>query len=306
MTANISSPAPPYLFGASRRRSDDLVLRTVPEFFGDYDEAFLGSGARALVMMRHHSDAGYRLHSASSELLAVWRALPGAVDEIAARVLEHAARHARSHFDEVRRSVEISDAERAARFIYLCGTAQGSGLANTADDFATARYGRDTVAFDEANVRAVGGLLADRDVRVDARPLFDQLADVREDDYVFLEPPGSGGLLPGSEVSTQRELKSYIGTVTARGAFLLYSEHPSTDGYGGTSARSVPAGGAAAGGAAAGGAAAGGATGSVPAASALSALAHSDGEPLWANGLLVRALRSGGGVSTGGGDNRYR
>ncbi|MCU1478028.1 MAG: hypothetical protein JWQ64_2721 [Subtercola sp.] len=301
---------PPYLFGASRRRPASQVLQTVPEHFGDYHEPYLGGGARAIAVMQSHPDAIYQLHSASAELGAVWRALPAAIDDIVARVLEHVALHSRSHFDEVRRQalsgdagsgeagsgdagsgdvgsgdagsgdvgsgdVGSGDADRAARFIYLCGSAQGGGAAGAADDFATAQFGRDTVAFDESNLRALAALLADRDVRVDARPLFDQIAVIREVDFVFLDAPTTERPpLTAVRAAGLRELKSFVSTVTARGAFVLLAGHPSDDEVGGAATWNGVV--------------------------RLDELAHRDGrghgdgggEVFWANSLLVRALNA--------------
>jgi site-specific DNA-adenine methylase len=240
----VSLIGPPYLFGASRRRPAAVVLQTVPERFGDYHESFLGGGARAIVVMQSHPDATYHLHGVSPALVAVWRALPVAVDEVVERVLEHVAGHSRAHFDEVRRQAGAGEAERAARFIYLSGSARGGGQAGAADDFASAQFGRDTVAFDEANVRALAALLGDRDVRVDARPLFDQLSAIREDDFVFLDPPSTheehaagqpaaGAPPAGGPAAKLRELRSFVATVTARGAFLLLAENRSAGDIGG-------------------------------------------------------------------------
>ncbi|MCU1480864.1 MAG: putative adenine-specific methyltransferase [Subtercola sp.] len=258
--------SPPYLYGRGRRRPADVLLRSIPSWFGSYVEPFLGGGARAIAVLERFPDTTVRLNSLSAEQLLVWAVLRNDVETLIDLVAEHADRHSARHFDAVRRwggegaLTAKSDAERAARFVYLSGTAAGNALAGSLDDFAGATLARDTVAFDSANLRALSRLLGARDVRLDARPLFDLLPVIREDDVVSLEPPAG---------AATRELRSFVGSVTAKGAFLLLGGPRGLGGPGGPD-DDAPA--------------------SWP---GLTRVAGDPGDPpQWLNGALARALRS--------------
>ncbi|UFS59692.1 hypothetical protein [Subtercola endophyticus] len=295
--------SPPYLYARGRRRPPDVLLRSIPPWFGSYVEPFLGGGARAIAVMQRFTDTTVRLNSQSAEQLLVWAELQNESETLIDLVEEHAARHDSRHFDEVRRwgsdgtLAAKSDAERAARFVYLSGTAAGNALAGAVDDFADATLARDTVAFDPVNLRALSRLLVGRDVRLDARPLFDLLPVIHEDDVVSLEPPAG---------ASPRELRSFVGSVTAKGAFLLLSGPGGSGRSGGAGA----GGGGGSGGAGAGGGrCSGGAGAGVPGSTRGSApwfdsdapaswpgLTRVDGAPgdppEWLNGALSRALRA--------------
>ncbi|MEF2976676.1 DNA adenine methylase [Subtercola sp. YIM 133946] len=298
--------APPYLYGSGRRRPPALLAQAVPARFGSYIEPFLGSGARAIAVMQQHPGASFVLNSSNPDLLAVWDALLTDPGRLIGLVAGLAAGHDRRQFDGqrlagLREQQPLPAMDRAARFVYLSGTAEGNGLAGAADDFASARFARDTVAFDAANLRALGRLLAGRDVRLSGRQPFDLLPQIHEDDIVFVDPPypvaaagepgqagqprvpgeprppgeplGSaaapppgeprGSAAPRGAAPTPREVKSFVAAVTAKGAAVLLAGHPVDETPAGASGWST-----------------------------LSRLPTDDGAPLWANSLLHRALRA--------------
>ncbi|WP_172582338.1 DNA adenine methylase [Subtercola boreus] len=222
---------PPYLHPGGTRRLADFALECVPEYFGDYYEPFLGGGALAIALMERNPGRTFRLSSDDSELVITWQVLQSDVGRLVRLVGEHRERHDHVHRAAVEAQADpesaggssgstessravgaarsLSPVERAARFVYLRGSA-----------------GRDTVAFDEVNLRGVARLLQNRDVTVRERHFYDIVAEVREEDLVYFDPPFAGAG-PGFD----RETRSLANTLTARGAYLLAPE-PSAPGTG--------------------------------------------------------------------------
>ncbi|RFA11418.1 hypothetical protein B7R21_13250 [Subtercola boreus] len=259
----------------------DFALECVPEYFGEYYEPFLGGGAVAIALMERKPGTTFRLSSDHSELVITWQILQSDVGRLVQLVAQHRDRHDHVHRAAVVAQADpesaggsagsagspgspgsagsagslanlgalasLSPVERAARFVYLRGSA-----------------GRDTVAFDEANLRGVSRLLMNRDVTIRERHFYDIVAEVREEDLVFFDPPFAGaGSGTGSEFV--RETRSLADTLTARGAYLLAPEPAAPE-------EGAPA---------------------VYAGWKTMAVAadRGDGDRLWANGTLDRVLR---------------
>ncbi|RFA09902.1 hypothetical protein B7R54_12330 [Subtercola boreus] len=252
--------APPYLYPGGTRRLADFALDIVPEYFGAYHEPFLGGGAVAIGLMEQNPDTSFRLSSDDSELVLTWQVLQTDSDRLVRMIAQHRDRHDRAHRAAVEAQADpeagggnsgslgplssLSPVERAARFVYLRGSA-----------------GRDAVAFDEANLRGVGRLLQNRDVTVTEQHFFSIVAEVREEDLVYFDPPFAGA---GPEFV--RETRSLVSTLTARGAYLLA---PQPVAAGGADAPAIYAG------------------------WTMMAVAadRGDGDVLWANGTLDRVRR---------------
>ncbi|MGA1837210.1 hypothetical protein VD659_09795 [Herbiconiux sp. 11R-BC] len=241
----------PYLDTAHNRRLAESVAAAVPAVMADYAEPFLDGGAVALRMMHEHPGAVFSLSSPNAEVIATWEAARADVEGVIDAVGRLAAAHSPSAFAALRDQdpdavSRLPIAERAARFVYLRGTAQPHPLGGPLQEFSGARYGRETVAFDEAKLREFGRLLGEREVRLAVRPLFAALPGIRDDDLVYLDAPE-----PPPPALT-RELRSFVSTVTAKGAFVLAAR----------------------------------------ASAGLAVIAGVDGgEPVWGNPLAVRAVR---------------
>jgi hypothetical protein len=258
----------PYLDTVRNRRIADAAIEVVPDPVSGYVEPLLNGGAVAIALLQRHPDAVFRLNSPDAALVEVWEVVHDEVEPL----IEEVSRLRRSHdpacFAEVRDlppSVveQSSPVERAARFVYLRGSARGD-QAGPLREFSGANYGRDSVAFDEASVRGLHELLRARDVRFSAHALFGTLAAIGEGDLVYLDPAAADRSGP------PRELRSFVSAVAAKGAFLLApgEGHPRPD----SGVDDTYAG--------------------WPGMSLLDS--GPDAERLWANSLLVRSLRREG------------
>lgn len=113
---------------------------------------------------------------------------------------------------------------------------------------------REAVVFDEVNVRGVARLLQNRDATFTEQHFFSVVRSVGEEELVYFDPPFSKR--PADDV-LRKETRSLVNTITARGAYLLAPASPVYEGW--------------------------------PTMSVVAD--RGDGDALWANGTLVRALR---------------
>lgn len=267
----VQSIRSPYFESVAARRRATVLADYLPPRLDGFVDLFLDGGSLAITAMSRHPDAFVTLASPHPDLLAVWEAARAEPEALVDAVAFHAERHAPAYFAAVRDSIvrgEQSRAgesgaasaltEQAARFVYLRGTAAPDAHGRPRRRFDGARSGRDTVAFDAANLRALGRLLAERDVAFVERLPFEVLGDIREGDLVLLDPPGD----PAESVSP-RELRSLAGSITARAGLVL-----APGGEGGTA--------------------------DGPASAGLTALGSHDDLEIWGNGGLARVLRDAG------------
>jgi hypothetical protein len=260
----------PYLDSVRNRRLAGFTLDASPSYLHSYVEPFLDGGAVAIALMQRHPDAVFRLNSANPELLDVWRVVRADVEAFLDAVALLGEQHGPAFFAAARdlstdAVARMPPVERAARFVYLRGTARPDAAGGPLQWFGDAAYGRETMAFDEASVRGLAELLRDTDVRFSTESLFGMLPNVGEDDLVLLDPPF------GREPASERELRSFASAVAAKGAFLLAP--------GGAHPESASASG-------------GDAYAGWPGMSRLDA--GTDDDVLWVNSVLLRALRREG------------
>jgi len=207
------------------------VAERLPETLRGYHEPLLVGGATAVAVMQRHPEAVFTLGSASAAVIGVWEAVRNETEALIAEVERHGERHSPEYFAAMRDALSASDdagggLRRAALYVYLRGTAAPDARGEPPVDLSSASPGRHALAFDEANLRAVGRLLRERDVGFEVRSLFESLPDVLDEDLVVLDPPAHEAVAPREGATTpggapSRELRSFVGTATAKGAAVL-------------------------------------------------------------------------------------
>ncbi len=218
----------PYLESVAARRRAAILVEYLPKRLDGYVDLVLDGGSLAITVLSRHPEAFVTLACTNAELLTVWQAARSDPEALVNAVAFHVVRHDAAYFSAVRESAVRGDAgragetgaaselvERAARFVYLRGTARPDAQGRPLSRFDEAVYGRDSVAFDAANLLELGRLLAERDLDLVERPPFEVLGDIREGDLVLIDPPHDG-LSP-------RELRSLVGAITARAGLVLTS-----------------------------------------------------------------------------------
>ncbi|WP_382305957.1 hypothetical protein [Herbiconiux sp. UC225_62] len=218
MTSGARRIPSPYLESPRRRRIGGFLAAAAPDELRGCFVPLLDGGAAAIALLQGHPEGWFGLSSPNADVVAVWQSVRDDVDGVIAGIELLAAGHDTAAFARVRdqpaESVErMPPAERAARFVYLRGTARPDAAGELLQSFAEAQYGRDTVAFDATGLRDLADLLRARDVTVSERGLFGVLPEVGEDDLVVLDPPAAG--------PDARELRSFVAAVAAKGAAVL-------------------------------------------------------------------------------------
>jgi hypothetical protein len=208
----------PYLDSPRRRRTAGLLAAAAPGELRGCFVPLIDGGATAIALLQAHPEGWFALSSPNPDVVAVWESLRDDVDGLLAGIQELAASHGHATFAAARdRTIADIDrmpaVARAARFVYLRGTAKTDAEGEPLHQFEHAELGRDTVAYDALATRDLAGLLRERDVTISRRGLFDLLPEVGEDDVVVLDPPAA--------VPDARELRSFVGAVTAKGAGVL-------------------------------------------------------------------------------------
>jgi hypothetical protein len=211
----------PYLESPRRRRVAGFLAAAAPDEIRGCFVPLLDGGAAAIGLLQRHPEGWFGLSSPNPDIVAVWESVRDDVDGVIAGILALADAHQPASFADVRdQSAETVErmppVARAARFVYLRGTARPDATGEPLQRFADAEYGRDAVAFDAAGLRELAKLLRARDVAVSVRGLFGVLPEVGEDDLVVLDPPAGA--------QDARELRSFVGALAAKGAGVLASD----------------------------------------------------------------------------------
>jgi DNA adenine methylase len=161
----------------------------VPARFNQYYEPFVGGGAMFFHMHNLKPAASAVLSDLNEELINCYRVVRDDVDELIACLKKH--RNEKDYFYKVRAqdTARMSDAQRAARLIYLNKTCF-NGL------YRVNRRGQFNVPFgsyknprtcDEANLHAVSHAL--QHVTLQTQSFAKSLRSAGKGDFVYLDPP---------------------------------------------------------------------------------------------------------------------
>lgn len=220
--------------GGKRRLLPELAKR-LPEDIRErrYHEPFVGGGALFWHLRREGRIGGRVVLSDSNErLMRSYRGVCDDVEGVLFRLRQHEERHAREHFEAIRR-IEVDrlveNAATAAWFIYLNKTAyNGLYRVNASGQFNTpfGDYAKPKI-LDEENLRACSRALQDVEL------CHADFADVRPggpEDFFYFDPPyapatktrGFTGYGPGGFTDDdQRRLAEYAATLKRAGARVL-------------------------------------------------------------------------------------
>lgn len=214
----------------------------MPAELDGYAEPFLDGGATAIAVLSAHPEVSATLAGQNAAVVEVWQVVRDDVEALVRALRWLAERHSPAFFAGVRdrdldpvAAVSLAPADRAARYVYLRGTARPDARGEQPrvvtpdpadpDDAPPVEYGRDAVPIDETGLRMLARLLADRDVTLVTKPPFELLGELREDDLLWLDP-AEARVAPGAEGRLGRELRSLVGSAVARGAAVLAPAHP--------------------------------------------------------------------------------
>jgi DNA adenine methylase len=210
------------------------LLPYVPEGFRRYHEPFLGGGA---MLLAAHDRGGLDawVSDLNEELVNAWQTAIGEPAALHARLLSFAELDSEDYYYEVRGQRYTDPVDRAAHFVYLNRTSwNGLYRVNRWGEFNVPWGAREFSMPTIESLRSFAAGLAA--VRIRCSDFREALDDVREGDFVYLDPP----YLRVSDTSkfngyTQKrfgqkdleELAASLRELTGRGAQWLLSNRDS-------------------------------------------------------------------------------
>jgi DNA adenine methylase len=210
------------------------LLPYVPESFRRYHEPFLGGGAMLLAVQGRGRLTAWA-SDLNDELVNAWQVATGEPDALHGRLLDFANVDSKDYYYEVRGERFEDPVDRAAHFIYLNRTSwNGLYRVNRWGEFNVPWGAREFSMPTLESLQAFAAELAG--VRVRCVDFREAMTDVREGDFVYVDPP----YLRVSDTSkfngyTQKrfvqddleELAGKLQELTSRGAQWLLSNRDS-------------------------------------------------------------------------------
>jgi len=184
-------PRPFLKWAGGKSRLLPALSTRLPEEFGTYYEPFLGGGALFFHLVASRGTQAAVLSDINRDLVDTYRGVRDEVDHVVACLREHAERHGREHYYQVRGQTMEGEAlaPRAARVIYLNRTCY-NGL------YRQSRSGRFNVPMgsyrnpticDEPLLRAASAALAP--VELLCAPFHQVARRPTAGDLVYMDPP---------------------------------------------------------------------------------------------------------------------
>ncbi|GAA3665231.1 DNA adenine methylase [Arthrobacter ginkgonis] len=164
------------------------ILPHIPDRFENYFEPFLGGGAMFFAVQDRIENRA-QLADLNHHLVAAWVAMRDHQEELKPLLEWHRERDSKEFYYEVRAAAPQGLVPRAARFLYLNGVSWNHlWRENSKTGAMNAPWGdRSFKSFDEATLESIKASLQVADVR--AADFREVLADAREGDFVYLDPP---------------------------------------------------------------------------------------------------------------------
>jgi len=235
----VTKPLYPWVGGKTRVL--DYINANTPSMFGDYHEPFLGGGAVAIQMMEKYPKKTFHLSDFNSELVLAWQAVKNSPHEVIELLKEHFDRHEKTYFLSVRGWDKRgllpfkTDAERGARFIYICVSSFRSVWSENDAGHCTSSFGFEVARnYDFGNLLEVSALLNSRNTVITHRSYEEGLPQVEASDFVYLDPPYATDddegtatfdeyLKGGAGEGFQEKLRVYLDTLSEKGVAVLAS-----------------------------------------------------------------------------------
>ena len=161
----------------------------LPKKFNRYFEPFVGSGAVAFYIIQQFKPKEVFLSDINEELINAFNIIKTDVDRLIVKLKQHKEYHttdAKDYFYEMR---NLSDLERAARFIYLNRTCfNGLYRVNSSGQFNVpiGSYKNPDI-IQEEKLKKISKLL--QDVTIKVMPFEKVLNLDKKDDFIYFDPP---------------------------------------------------------------------------------------------------------------------
>ncbi|NLK08920.1 MAG: DNA adenine methylase [Firmicutes bacterium] len=185
-------------WAGGKRQLLPLLKQYIPTAFDVYFEPFVGAGAVLFELQPKEAV----INDLNEQLMLTYKVIRDDVETLIALLKEHEANNSLDYFYEIRaldrnekRFEKLSDAEKAARLIYLNKTCfNGLYRVNSKGEFNVpyGNYVRPLICEKDA-LRIVGKYLQQNDIDILAGDFADAVARAKAGDFVYFDPPYYSG-----------------------------------------------------------------------------------------------------------------
>lgn len=229
-------PAPIVKWAGGKRRLLDRILPLIPEH-DIYYEPFFGGGAVLFALKPEKAV----INDSNADLMDIYRVIKSEPEKLIALLEEHAEKDCKDYYYEVRaldrdfdRYESLSDAERAARFLYLNKTCfNGLFRVNRSGEFNVpyGRYKNPEIVGAEG-IRAISEYLNEAKIRILSQDYREVFRGIRENAFVYMDPPYmpisetssfTGYTAAGFDRQQQTELKKQCDKLDRKGVKFMLS-----------------------------------------------------------------------------------
>lgn len=187
----------PYLKWAGGKRQLLSVLSAYmpdPSEINTYYEPFVGAGA--VLFSRQPEKAVINDHN--SQLITTYNVIKNEVDDLIILLNKHKENNSREYFYDIREQERqmddfnnLSDVEKAARFIYLNKTCYNGLYRVNAQGLFNVPFGKykKPTIFDEQNLRLISAYFNKKKIKIYNSDYSDIVKKAKKGDFIYLDPP---------------------------------------------------------------------------------------------------------------------
>lgn len=190
----ISDPKPFVKWAGGKRQLLPVITNHIPNKFERYFEPFLGGGAVFFSLVAKERKAKWFISDLNSDLALSYVTIRDRVKELVLSLENHAANYSKnqsSYYYKVRESNPKNEIDKVSRLIFLNKTCfNGLYRVNSKGKFnvPVGRYVNPNIVNKE-NLFEVSRVLQSKDISIKCQDFEDALKGVRNEDFVYLDPP---------------------------------------------------------------------------------------------------------------------
>lgn len=212
------------------------IMPMIPKKYDNYVEPFVGGGAVLFELQPKHAI----INDSNEELINVYKIIKNFPEELISLLKEHKIKNSEEYYYKIRSLdrelgyISFTELQRAARIIYLNKTCyNGLFRVNSAGEF-NSPYGRykNPNIVDEPTIRAISKYFQNNDVEIFNKDYSVILANVKKNDFVYLDPPYmpisssssfTGYTKGGFSYDQQKELRDLCNVLKDKGVSFIES-----------------------------------------------------------------------------------
>jgi DNA adenine methylase len=235
-----SSGARPFVkWAGGKRKLLELYQPFFPPIFKHYFEPFVGGGAVLFGLLERYPSMRATIMDTNAELMNAYRVVKTEVETLSELLAQHKQYHSKEFYYKVRAwdqdvdgFAKLSDAQRAARLIYLNKTCFNGLYRVNSHGFYNVPFGRYKAPpiHDPENLRNVSRILQNVEITTSSFECILELA--QKGDFIYFDPPYQPLSSTANFTSytsnnfdehSQQKLRDVFKTLDQRGCFVALS-----------------------------------------------------------------------------------